>query len=167
MILHSQNRKRELDKMFSLCLSVSNDRVLTLQTFLGNHVCERYRKENVLCPPNLCCGLFTVAAGDNMDHNPSPSGRKFPRYLNLIVSVSIQWNLGTSQGVWKCNGCFVKALESITWLLWFKSGYFVVRKSTRDYSPISDDQAHKQYNAIVKGNGGIIGITQDQKALTR
>ena len=42
------------------------------QIFLKT-VCERYRKDNVLCPPNLGCGLFTVATSDNMDHKLSPS----------------------------------------------------------------------------------------------
>ena len=49
----------------------------------------------------------------------------------------------------------------------FQRGSFVVAKSHRVFSSVSVDQAHKQYNAVVKGDGGIVGITQDYKALTR
>ena len=34
-------------------------------------VCEQYHRDQVVCPPNVRQGLFTTAAVDNMDHNPS------------------------------------------------------------------------------------------------
>ena len=74
LYLHSKTRKRELiDNMFNLGLSISYDRVLALSTSLGNAVCELYTQDGVVCPPNLRPGLFTVAAADNVDHNPSSS----------------------------------------------------------------------------------------------
>lgn len=45
-------------------MSVSYDRVLRL-------LCALYEEENVVCPPSLRHGLFTTAAVDNIDHNPS------------------------------------------------------------------------------------------------
>lgn len=57
--------------MHTLGLSVSYDRVLSISTDLGNAVCRRYLEENVVCPCNLRINLFTTAAVDNIDHNPS------------------------------------------------------------------------------------------------
>ena len=72
LMLHAQTRKRELvDKMFNLGLSISNDRVLRLSAEMGNRVCQRFHVEQVVCPPMLKGGVFTSAAVDNLDHNPS------------------------------------------------------------------------------------------------
>lgn len=72
MMLHAKTRKRELvDSLFDLGLCISYDRVLNISTELGNKVCHQYEMEQAVCPPNLRCGLFTTAAADNIDHNPS------------------------------------------------------------------------------------------------
>ena len=68
MMLHTKTRKREL---FDLGLCISYDRVLSISTDLGNKLCHQYEMEKAVCPPNLRCGLFTTAAADNIDHNPS------------------------------------------------------------------------------------------------
>ena len=57
-------------------LSVSYDRVLAISTDLGNEVCRRYYEEGAVCPSNLRIGLFTTAAVDNIDHNPSSTTAK-------------------------------------------------------------------------------------------
>ena len=49
----------------------------------------------------------------------------------------------------------------------FVSGKFVARKSYRLFSAIALDQAHKQVNALVKGDGGAVGLTEDPAALRR
>ena len=49
----------------------------------------------------------------------------------------------------------------------FKNGQFVMRKTKRRFSSIAIDQGHEQNNAVMKDDGGIIGITQDSAALTR
>ena len=49
----------------------------------------------------------------------------------------------------------------------FQSGRFVVFKSSRDFSAMAIDQAHEQANAIIKGEGGAIGVTEDPSALRR
>ena len=49
----------------------------------------------------------------------------------------------------------------------FQLGKFVVHKTLREFSGMAIDQAHEQANAIVKGDGGAIGITEDPSALTR
>ena len=72
LMLHAQTRKRELvDKMFNLGLSISYDCVLRLSVEMGNGVCQRFHLEQVVCPPMLKGGVFTSAAVDNLDHNPS------------------------------------------------------------------------------------------------
>ena len=49
----------------------------------------------------------------------------------------------------------------------FHAGKFVVHKSDRDFSAMAMDQAHEQANAIIKGDGGAVGITEDPSALRR
>ena len=39
----------------------------------ANAVCSQYRADDLVCPPTLQRGLFTVAAADNIDHNLSSS----------------------------------------------------------------------------------------------
>ena len=49
----------------------------------------------------------------------------------------------------------------------FQSGKFVVFKSSRTFSAIAIDQAHEQANAVIKGKGGAIGVTEEPSALRR
>eukprot|EP00794_Sanderia_malayensis_P014494 gene14494-16001_t len=49
----------------------------------------------------------------------------------------------------------------------FARGKFVVHNSTKVFSGISIDHAHEQNNKLIKGDGGIIGITDNEKALER
>ena len=72
LAIHSKTCSREVvETMYNLRLSVSYDRILSISTSLGNAVCRRYHQQNVVCPSNLRTGLFTTAAVDNIDHNPS------------------------------------------------------------------------------------------------
>ena len=48
----------------------------------------------------------------------------------------------------------------------FEKGSLTVRKSTRPYSVIAIDHAHEQNNAIVKGDGGAISLTENGSALS-
>ena len=49
----------------------------------------------------------------------------------------------------------------------FIEGKFVIHSSERKFSGISIDQAHKQNNKRVKGQGGIIGLTTTESAMNR
>ena len=42
----------------------------------------------------------------------------------------------------------------------FCNGGFVVQKTCRPFSAIALDQAHEQYNAMVKRDGGAVGLTR-------
>ena len=72
LMLHASTRKRDLiDKFHSLGLSISYDRLLQISKNFANNVYELYEEEGVVCPPKLRKQVFTTAAVDNIDHNPS------------------------------------------------------------------------------------------------
>ena len=76
MLLHAETRKRGLiDKLFNLGLSISYDCVLRLSTETGNRACQMFQTEKV-SPPTLRGSVFTTAAVDNIDHNPSSTTAK-------------------------------------------------------------------------------------------
>ena len=71
-LLHSQTRKLDLvRKMSHLGLSISPDRFLDVSTNTGNKAIAVFEKEGVVSPLNLRYDLFTTAATDNLDVNPS------------------------------------------------------------------------------------------------
>lgn len=75
--IHAKTRSRDLvDSFYDLGLSVSYDRFLAISTDLGNSICKRFEIEQVVCPTSLRKGLFTTAAVDNIDHNPSSTTSK-------------------------------------------------------------------------------------------
>ena len=43
----------------------------------------------------------------------------------------------------------------------FRNGSFVVHKTNRLFSSIALDHAHEQVNAVVKGEGGAVGLTEN------
>ena len=45
------------------------------------------------------------------------------------------------------------------------AGKFVVQKSNRILSRIALDQNHEQENAKIKGDGGTVGLTEDESGL--
>ena len=47
----------------------------------------------------------------------------------------------------------------------FQDGGFVVQPSNKPFSAISIDQAHEMNNKVIKGDGGIIGLTKNKSAL--
>ena len=47
----------------------------------------------------------------------------------------------------------------------FRSGHFVVHKTSNQFSAMALDQCHEQNNAMVKGSGGAIGLTGNPGAL--
>ena len=49
----------------------------------------------------------------------------------------------------------------------FGAGNFTVRKTKNVFSSIPIDQAHEQNNALIKGDGGAVGVTDNPSALLR
>lgn len=50
---------------------------------------------------------------------------------------------------------------------YFIDGSFVVHKTTKLFSSIALDRCHEQVNAVVKGEGGAVGLTENPAALIR
>lgn len=50
--------------------------MLHLSAEMGNSVCQQFHMEQVVCPPMLKGNVFTTAAVDNLDHNPSATTTK-------------------------------------------------------------------------------------------
>ena len=77
LLIFARTRKRQLiDTLFQYGLCISYHRVLEISTQLGEAVVERFLSEGLVCPPVLKKGLFTTAAVDNIDHNPSSTTAK-------------------------------------------------------------------------------------------
>jgi hypothetical protein len=45
--------------------------MLQVSTDVANSVCKLYNADDVVCPAGLQSSFFTMAAFDNIDHNPS------------------------------------------------------------------------------------------------
>ena len=60
-----------IDRFVKLGISVLYDWVLQVERILAQNLCKQFREENIICPPSLRKWLYTVAAIDNIDHNPS------------------------------------------------------------------------------------------------
>lgn len=72
LTIYTHTRQRNLIQiMYELGLCISYDRVLEISNCIAQYNCEKYEKENAVCPPNLVKNVFTTAAGDNIDHNPT------------------------------------------------------------------------------------------------
>lgn len=70
--VHAKTHSRDLvEKLHNFGLCISYDRVLSISTNLRNVVCDHYHQANVVCPLNLRMSLFTTAAVDDIDHNPT------------------------------------------------------------------------------------------------
>ena len=80
MLVHAYTRKKSsVDKLYELGISISYKRVMELSTMIGNRVLRQYDSEILVCPPTLRLNVFTTAALDNIDHNPSSTvSRVFP-----------------------------------------------------------------------------------------
>ena len=77
VLMYAKTRKRELvDALFELGLSISYDRLLNISAVMCNTLCKQFEMEKVVCPPKLRLELFTTAAIDNIDHNPSSTSPK-------------------------------------------------------------------------------------------
>jgi len=70
--MHARTRKNNIvENMHALGLSISYSRVLELSADISHKSVDLFEQEKCVCPPTLKCGLFTTAAVDNLDHNPS------------------------------------------------------------------------------------------------
>ena len=77
LLIYVKTRKRQLiDILLLYGLSISYHRVLEISTQPLESVVELYLSEGLIFPSILRKGLFTTAAVDNIDHNPSSTTSK-------------------------------------------------------------------------------------------
>lgn len=70
--IYAQSReKKHIDELHEYGICISSNRVQEITSQLSRMVVGRGREEGVVCPSQLKKGLFTVAAVDNIDYNPS------------------------------------------------------------------------------------------------
>lgn len=70
--IHGATREKSLvDIFYKLGMCISYDRLLSISSDITNSVIDRYDRDGVVCPSKLRNGIFTTAAPDNIDHNPS------------------------------------------------------------------------------------------------
>ena len=70
--VHVQTRNKSIiETQHRLGLSISYKRTLQITDFVKNAVCQDYIENGVVCPPHIPKGIFTTAALDNLDHDPS------------------------------------------------------------------------------------------------
>lgn len=100
--IHGETRKKGLvDTLNKMGLCISYDRVLGISTEIANKVCAMYDKEGVVCPPKLARNIFTVAAVDNIDHNPSSTTAKDSFHgtsISMLQKPSVE-NEGASRAI--------------------------------------------------------------------
>lgn len=61
--------------------------MLKISSNLASSVCQQYEQEGVVCPPKLKRHVFTTAAADNIDHNPS-SNTSLDSFHGTAVSLT-------------------------------------------------------------------------------
>ena len=83
--IHGATREKSLiDTFYKLGICISYDRLLTISTDITNRVIDRYDRDGVVCPSKL--RIFTTAAIDNIDHNPS-STSSHDSFHGTVVSL--------------------------------------------------------------------------------
>eukprot|EP00794_Sanderia_malayensis_P004251 gene4251-4816_t len=77
LMIHAKTRKKSIvNALADEGLSISNKRVEELENSITKQLCVKYNEDGMVCPPALTNGIFTTAAIDNIDHDPSSVGAK-------------------------------------------------------------------------------------------
>ena len=72
LLVYAKTRMKGLvEKLSDVGLSMPYKHVIAISTNLGNNVISRFSEDNVVCPARMRHDVFTTAAVDNIDHNPS------------------------------------------------------------------------------------------------
>ena len=67
----AEQNKKLIQILYKMGITISYDRIMTLEDLLATSLCERFKEDGVVSPACLRKGLFTVSAIHNLDHNPS------------------------------------------------------------------------------------------------
>ena len=77
LLVHMKTRKKTLvNQLASEGLSITYDRVKTIQKAISNQLCLTYHNFGMVCPASLSKNVFTSGAIDNIDHNASSTTAK-------------------------------------------------------------------------------------------
>ena len=70
--IHGATREKSLiDTFYKLGMCILYDTLLSISIDITNSIIDRYDRDGIVCPSKLRDGIFTTAAIDNIDHNPS------------------------------------------------------------------------------------------------
>ena len=73
--IHSQVRSKTIiDQLNELCISISYDCVLQLESTFANYMCQQFEVDNIVCPSQLRKQLLTYVALDYVDRNSTSAG---------------------------------------------------------------------------------------------
>lgn len=101
LMIHSETGQRKMvDELNAMGFSISYSRVLDIERALAVKVCEKYVEDGCVCPPSLSEGVFTTAAIDNIDHNPTSSSANYSFHgtgISLIQHFNNQHNEDSKQ----------------------------------------------------------------------
>lgn len=83
--IHSKTREKSLiDDLFSIGLSISYERVISIEDNITKSLCKKYNDEEVVCPPDLEPVTFISGAIDNLDHNPTSATAYHGTSISII-----------------------------------------------------------------------------------
>lgn len=92
LLVHSLTRRKAIvNRLSKLGLCINYDRVLQINTNVGNSICNLYARDKVVCPPQLPKKLFVTTAVDNVDHNLSSTGAK-GSFHGTSISINVHPN---------------------------------------------------------------------------
>lgn len=103
LMCHSETGQRKMvDELNAMGFSISYPRVLDIERALAAKVCEKYVQDGCVCPPSLSEGVFTTAAIDNIDHNPTSCSANYSFHgtgISLIQHFNNQHNVDSNQTI--------------------------------------------------------------------
>lgn len=104
LYLHQQFRSKELINFFnSFGLSIDYNRILRLETQLGNSILENSITNNCFIPTNLIANNFIYFAADNSDFNEdTPNGKNTLHATAMVVFQTIMDD-NVHNPILKCN----------------------------------------------------------------
>lgn len=98
LMVHSFTRKKTIvQKLNRLGLSITYDRIQQISATITNEICDLFNENDAVFPASLVANIFTTAAIDNIDHNPSSSTARDSFHgtsITLIQHPDSEMNVG-------------------------------------------------------------------------
>ena len=114
ILMHATTRKKGLiEKLHNLGTSISYKPVMELSTALENDLMTHHNTDKIICPPTLKSHVFTTAALDNIEHNPSsiwPKSSFHGTGISLFQHPTMK-NPGVERDIGKTDSLKIKLLQ--------------------------------------------------------